>query len=186
MHAMQRDALHDVDRERRMNVGIGDNSLRFVTGTVGGDWEVVAWGGRFAVCKFSNERMRITADGQVLFGDTLRTPDNAIEVHWFNTREWAGLARRRMEAIDSIGLPKIIINTSGNIMLGTGSSPWHSETRNWSITQTPVSEWRCYLFGNEVGGQGMVYTPAKGKEPNFVVRWLMKIMLACTWVKEGA
>lgn len=162
-----------------MNVGIGDGSLRFVTGPIGGEWEVVAWGGRFAVCRFSNERMRITADGQVLFGETLRTPDNALEVHWFNTREWAGLARRRMEAIDSILYSKpIIINSSANLMVGS------SETQKWSFSETPVSEWRCYLFGNEKGGNGMVYHPAKGKEPNRFVRWCMKVMLACTWVKE--
>lgn len=159
-----------------MNVGIGDNSLRFVTGSMG-DWEVVYWQGRFAVCKFSNERMRITADGQVLFGETLRTPDNALEVHWFNTREWAGLARRRMEAIDSIGLPKIIINSSANLMVGSSS------TQPWSMSQPPVSEWKCYLFGNTPNGNGMVYHPAKGKEPNWFVRWCMKVMLACTWVK---
>lgn len=161
-----------------MNVGIGDNSMRFVTGPVGGEWKVIPWDGRFAVCKFSNERMRITSDG-VLFGDTLHTPDNALEVHWFNTREWAGLARRRMEAIDSILYRNpIIINSSSNLMIGS------SETQKWSFAEQPTSEWRCYLFGNTPNGNGIVYTPAKGKEPNFVVRWLMKIMLACTWVKE--
>lgn len=152
-----------------------DGDLKFTTGY--GEWAVVAWGGRFAVCKFSNERMRITADGQVLFGETLLTPDNAMEVHWFNTREWAHLARRRMEAIDSIGLPKIIINSSANMMIGS------SETQKWSFSETPVSEWRCYLFGNTPGGGGMVYKPAKGAEPNRFVRWCMKVMLACTWVK---
>ena len=157
-----------------MNVGIGDGSLKFVTGPIGGEWEVVAWGGRFAVCRFSNERMRITADGQVLFGETLRTPDNALEVYWFNTREWADLARRRMEAIDGISMPKII---SPSTKLWVNSS----EALKWY--QPPVSEWKCYLFGNEVGGSGMVYHPAKGKEPNWFVRWCMKVMLACTWVK---
>lgn len=153
-----------------------DGDLKFTTGY--GEWEVVSWNGRFAVCKFSNERMRITADGQVLFGETLRTPDNALEVHWFNTREWAGLARRRMEAIDSIGLPKITIAGSG---LGIGYTKPYT-----MISQQPRSEWSCYLFGNTPGGGGMVYVPEKGKQPNRFVRWCMKVMLACAWVKEGS
>lgn len=48
------------------------------------------------------------------------------------------------------------------------------------------SEWQCYMFGNSPGGTGFVYTPAKGREPNFFVRWMMKILLDCTWVKRGA
>jgi hypothetical protein len=168
---MQRVTLRDVDWEKRMI----DSDLKFTTGY--GEWEVVAWGGRFAVCKFSNERMRITADGQVLFGETLRTPDNALEVHWFNTREWAHLARRSMERIDSIGLPKITIAGTG---LGIGS------TKSYAFAPSPPqSEWKCYLFGAS-NGDGLMYYPAKGKEPNRFVRWCMKLMLGCTWVRERA
>lgn len=46
------------------------------------------------------------------------------------------------------------------------------------------SEWSCYLFGNRPGGAGIVYTPNKGKEPNWFVRWMMKICFDCLWVKE--
>jgi hypothetical protein len=46
------------------------------------------------------------------------------------------------------------------------------------------SEWQCYLFGNRPGGMGMVYRPNKGKEPNWFVRWMMKICFDCLWVKE--
>ena len=159
------------------NVGIGDNSLRFVTGPVGGEWKVVPWNGRFAVCKFSNERMRITADGGVMFGDTLHTPDNALEVYWFNTREWADLANRRLRAIDSIAYPKITI--AGNDF-GIGAVQPYSFMSN-----PPQSEWECYLFGNTPGGGGMVYKPAKGREPNAFVRWCMNVMLACKWVKSN-
>ena len=152
-----------------------DSDLKFTTGY--GEWAVVAWGGRFAVCKFSNERMRITTDGQVLFGETLRTPDNAMEVHWFNTREWAHLARRSMERIDSIGVPKLTIVGSG---LGIGY------TKPYKLTETPeMSEWKCHLFG-ATGVNGITYQPIKGKEPNRFVRWCMKVMLACTWVRERA
>ncbi len=45
------------------------------------------------------------------------------------------------------------------------------------------SDWTCYLFGNIPGGSGIVYTPTKGQEPNWFVRWMMKVCLGCTWVK---
>lgn len=47
------------------------------------------------------------------------------------------------------------------------------------------SEWKCYLFGNtpEVNS-GMLYIPQKGCEPNWFVRYMMKICFACTWVKD--
>ena len=46
------------------------------------------------------------------------------------------------------------------------------------------SKWKCYMFGNTPKGQGMVYVPLKGNEPNWFVRWMMKICFDCTWVKE--
>ena len=46
------------------------------------------------------------------------------------------------------------------------------------------SEWKCYMFGNTPDGMCMVYIPSKGNEPNWFVRWMMKICFACTWVKE--
>ena len=46
------------------------------------------------------------------------------------------------------------------------------------------SDWSCYMFGNRPGGAGMVYTPTKGKEPNWFVRWMMKICFDCLWIKE--
>ena len=44
------------------------------------------------------------------------------------------------------------------------------------------SDWKCELFGSK-NGNGMVYIPAKGAEPNWFIRFMMKIMLGCTWVK---
>jgi hypothetical protein len=56
---------------------------------------------------------------------------------------------------------------------------------NYTFQLTPEqSEWQCYLFGNTPGGRGMVYRPNKGKEPNWFVRWMMKVCFACTWVKD--
>lgn len=160
------------------NVGIGDGALRFTTGSMG-EWEVVAWGGRFAVCRFSNERMRITDQG-VFFGDTLKTPDNALEVHWFNTREWANLARRRLESIDGILYNKpMFVDSAGHLGVGQGNQP-----AQYSFIGVNGSEWQCYLFGSTPQYPGITYTPEKGKEPNRFVRWCMKIMLACTWVRK--
>jgi hypothetical protein len=46
------------------------------------------------------------------------------------------------------------------------------------------SEWRCYLFCNKPGGVGIIYRPITGQVPNWFVRWMMKICLGCTWVKD--
>lgn len=47
------------------------------------------------------------------------------------------------------------------------------------------SEWSCYLFGNNPKtNDGIKYIPLKGQEPNWFVRWMMKVCFACTWVKE--
>jgi hypothetical protein len=54
----------------------------------------------------------------------------------------------------------------------------------FQITPELDSDWKCYLFGNKPEGQGLIYSPAKGQVPNWFVRWMMKICLDCTWVKE--
>jgi hypothetical protein len=47
------------------------------------------------------------------------------------------------------------------------------------------SEWKCYMFGNNPNiNDGIVYNPRKGYEPNWFVRWMMKVCFDCTWVKE--
>ena len=46
------------------------------------------------------------------------------------------------------------------------------------------SDWQCYLFGNRPGGVGIIYRPVKGKEPNWFVRWMMRICFDCLWVKD--
>jgi len=46
------------------------------------------------------------------------------------------------------------------------------------------SEWVCYLWGNRPGLSGIIYRPNKGKEPNWFVRWMMRICFDCLWVKE--
>ena len=53
-----------------------------------------------------------------------------------------------------------------------------------SIKQPKQSNYTCYMFGNRPGGMGMVYTPAEGQVPNRFVRFMMRICLGCTWVKN--
>jgi hypothetical protein len=59
-----------------------------------------------------------------------------------------------------------------------------STPNNWRVHEPDRSEWVCYLFGNRPGRQGMTYYPKKGYEPNWFVRWMMRICFDCLWVKE--
>lgn len=61
-----------------------------------------------------------------------------------------------------------------------------SNTTYRIITPREISEWKCYMFGNNPAtNSGFMYQPIKGQEPNWFVRWMMKICFACTWVKEN-
>lgn len=42
------------------------------------------------------------------------------------------------------------------------------------------SNWICYLFGGD-GVTGISYRPIKGREPNFFVRWMMRLCFDCHW-----
>ena len=44
------------------------------------------------------------------------------------------------------------------------------------------SDWECYLFSNH-GGGGITWIPEKGKVPNFIVRFFMRVLLGCHWHK---
>ena len=50
--------------------------------------------------------------------------------------------------------------------------------------QPEQSDWQCYMFGNRPGGVGIVYRPLKNAEPNWFVRWMMKVCFDCLWVKD--
>ena len=55
---------------------------------------------------------------------------------------------------------------------------------SYALHLTPEqSEWKCYMFGSRSGRAEIVYRPSKGKEPNWFVRWMMKICFDCLWVK---
>lgn len=161
------------------NIGIGDGSMRFYTGDA--DWDVLPWGGRFAVCKFSNERMRITADGSLLTGSDLRTPDAALACYWFNTREWATLAKRRLTAIDRIphdiaykSLKPVKWSLSDSTNVGIGSRD------GWGYN---ASNWTCHMFGAEPGN-GFSWNPAAGKVPNWFWRKMQFLLVGHKWVKQ--
>lgn len=66
-------------------------------------------------------------------------------------------------------------STSGNVKFNTNN--------NINIES---SDWVCYLFGGKSGVSGaMIYRPPnKDNVPNVFVRWMMKVCLGCTWVKE--
>ena len=55
-----------------------------------------------------------------------------------------------------------------------------------SIKFPERSEWACYMFGNKPDiNDGIKYIPKKDCEPNWFVRWMMKVCFDCTWVKEN-
>lgn len=47
------------------------------------------------------------------------------------------------------------------------------------------SNWKCYLFGSDPDGDGLVYIPSEGNVPNWFIRWMMQVCLGCTWVKTS-
>lgn len=59
----------------------------------------------------------------------------------------------------------------------------YTTEKTYSFYVEERSEWICYMFGASKN-EGFAYRPAKGKQPNWFVRWMMKVCFACTWVKE--
>ena len=60
-----------------------------------------------------------------------------------------------------------------------------TEPEELALYFEPVaSDWKCYMFGNNPGGSGMIYYPSKGQVPNRFVRFMMKVCFDCLWVKE--
>jgi hypothetical protein len=59
--------------------------------------------------------------------------------------------------------------------------------KNWdgvSIKVPKNSNWKCYLFGNRPGGNGIIYVPPEERVPNRFVRFMMRICFDCLWVEE--
>lgn len=59
---------------------------------------------------------------------------------------------------------------------------------NWLIHNMPeYSDWQCYMFGNHPDhNSGFLWTPVKGKEPNWFWRWMQYICFGNKWVKREA
>jgi len=45
-----------------------------------------------------------------------------------------------------------------------------------------LSDWQCQMFGSR-NGNGIVYRPVKGDEPNAFQRWMSNVFFACKWEK---
>ena len=58
------------------------------------------------------------------------------------------------------------------------------KTPAYSLHNPEMSDWVCYLFGATEETMWLRYIPAKGKEPNRFVRWMMKICFDCKWIKQ--
>jgi hypothetical protein len=58
------------------------------------------------------------------------------------------------------------------------------DIRNLSIKfeLSERSQWHCYLFGG-LPGDGLVWNPEKGKEPNWFWRWMQWLFFGNRWVK---
>jgi len=46
------------------------------------------------------------------------------------------------------------------------------------------SDWKCHLFGKSLSDDGIIWTPSKGKEPNFFWRYMQYLILGNKWVKK--
>ena len=55
---------------------------------------------------------------------------------------------------------------------------------HFQINLPKHSDWKCYLFGNRPGENGIVYVPQEGRVPNRFVRWMMRVCFDCLWVKD--
>ena len=58
-----------------------------------------------------------------------------------------------------------------------------SYLENWGLNIPKQSNWKCYLFGNRPGGNGIMYVPQEGRVPNRFVRFMMRICFDSVWVK---
>ena len=55
----------------------------------------------------------------------------------------------------------------------------------YTINTPEYSNWACYMYGSKKSDSyKTIYHPKKGQEPNRFVRYMMKICLGCTWIKD--
>ena len=88
-----------------------------------------------------------------------------------------GYKSKRAAALDEEGM-YLVHHTKSKL----GAAP----DSYYTFKQPERSEWKCYLFGNTPqDNQGIVWISVKGQEPNWFVRWMMKVCFACTWEKNN-
>jgi len=59
------------------------------------------------------------------------------------------------------------------------------DDNKYQLLQLPKqSNWKCYMFGNRPGKNGIMYIPSEGRVPNRFVRWMMYLCFDCLWVDE--
>ncbi|CAB4133183.1 hypothetical protein UFOVP250_57 [uncultured Caudovirales phage] len=59
-----------------------------------------------------------------------------------------------------------------------------NNTKNYMIyIQPEMSDWQCWCFGSQPG-IGIVWTPLKGKEPNWFWRKMQYLCFGNNWVKK--
>jgi len=64
------------------------------------------------------------------------------------------------------------------------ATPYLENCGGVSLNIPKQSNWKCYLFGNRPGGNGIMYIPQEGEVPNAWVRFWMKVFFDCKWVKD--
>jgi hypothetical protein len=67
------------------------------------------------------------------------------------------------------------------------ATPYLEKWNNYDSLSVKVpkqSNWKCYLFGNRPGKNGIMYIPSEGRVPNRFVRFMMRICFDCLWVEE--
>jgi len=152
--------------------------------TTGDTWRVVKTEQGHANCRFNNERMRITHEGDVMFGETLYTLDRALETYEFMTYQSAYSHKRLCENLDKI-LYDFRVNTGiipSITYTGTGIGTVNPSTLY--INNPPLGNWTCYLFGNKPNTSGITWRPVKGQEPNWFWRKMQWLILGNLWIKD--
>jgi len=54
-----------------------------------------------------------------------------------------------------------------------------------TISVPEPSNWQCFMYGcKPTDAYKTVYRPYVGKVPNWFIRYMMRVCLGCTWVKD--
>lgn len=59
-----------------------------------------------------------------------------------------------------------------------------TETDTLYIALPSPHEWSCWLFGGTPENCGIVWHPAKGKQPNWFWRWMQYLFFGNRWKKN--